>query len=307
MPNVNANESTSPSEGGNVEDAFANTTQTNPRGVTEASVVLASNSHPNSDTNVSDELTSTCPSEDTSSRGRNRVIKDLGTTSTAFIGPACRPEPPSIEQELSEFYKELQEVDHSDEVDADAHDEQAQHPSFKPESDPPQTNDIPVVVTDHSRAYRPYPDPRERSGQRWQCGGPKRWRPRTQYGNEGESRHLGPWYPPPPWIPPGPPNPDFQYFPPPPFGGPMHPPHMRPQQNFHSHADISNGAPWEGPWVPPNDWHDNARGDSRFSEDYETSTSNWQKNPEQQFHHYNTFRLILLRGLPGSGKSTLAR
>ncbi|KAI7801110.1 NEDD4-binding protein 2-like 2 [Triplophysa rosa] len=311
MPDVNASESTSPSEGGNVEVAYANTTQTNLRGL---SAVLTSNSHTNSDTSVSDELTSTCSLEATSEQDRNRVIQDLGITSTAFIGPACRPEPPSIEQELSEFYKELQEVDHSDEVDGHALDEQGQNPSCKPESDPRQ-KDSSAVVTDRSRAYRPYPDPHQRSGQQWQCGGPRRWRPRTPYGNEGfgERLHLAPWCPPPPWIPPGPPNPAFQFFPPPPFGGPiMYPPYMRPQQNFQSHADISKRAPWEVPWLPPNEWHDNARGpsfcDSRFPEDYETSTSNWQQNnPEQQFHHYNTLHLILLRGLPGSGKSTLAR
>ncbi|KAA0702173.1 NEDD4-binding protein 2-like 2 [Triplophysa tibetana] len=311
MPDINATESTSPSEGGNVEVSFANTTQTNLRGFTEASAVLTSNKHTNSDTSVSNELTTTCSLENTSQQDRKRVIKDLGITSTAFIGPSCRPELSSIEQELSEFYKELQEVDHSDEVDGDG---QGQNSSCKPKSHPRQKKDSSVVVTDHSRAYRPYPDPHERSGPQWQCGGPRRWSPPTPYGNEGfgERQHLDPWYPPPPWISRGPPNPPFQFLPPPPFGRPMYPPHMRPQQNFHSHDDIRNRAPWEGPWLPPNEWNDDARGssfsDSRFPDDYETSTSNWQQNnPEQQFHHYNTLHLILLRGLPGSGKSTLAR
>lgn len=293
MPN--ANESTSPPEGGNVKDAYGITTQTNPHGVTKALLALTSNNHTNSDK----ELTSTCSSEDKSQQDRTRVIKELGITSTSFIGPACRPEPPSIEQELSEFYKELEKVDHSDRVD----DKQSRHQS----NIDPSIKDIPVVVTDHSRAYRPYPDPRERSGQQWE--GPKRWRPRMQYGDEGfaQRRHLGPWYPPPPWIPRGPPNQDFQYVPPPPFR-----PHIRPHLNFHSHADISNTAPWEGSWLPANEWHDNGRGpsfgDSRYTGDYETFASNWQQHkPGQQFHYKNTFHLILLRGLPGSGKSTLAR
>lgn len=67
-------------------------------------------------------------------RGREPVIKKLGTSSTAFIGPVCcppkavqrAPKPPkvrklskpNIEETLSEFYKELEEIDPKDCVDS---------------------------------------------------------------------------------------------------------------------------------------------------------------------------------------------
>ncbi len=75
----------------------------------------------------------------------------------------CRPEP-SIEQELCDFYKELEEVDKVD-VNADTKTVEPHdlRPSNKPKSDHPNSTDIPVVVTDHGRAYRPYPDPQERN------------------------------------------------------------------------------------------------------------------------------------------------
>lgn len=287
MPNVNPTESTSPPEGGNVEDVYAKVPKTNPSDVTEIS--FTSTNQSNSATSVSKKLTNT--------------RKGLGITSTSFIGPACRPEPPSIEQELNDFYKELEEVDSSDQVD--------EHKSCKPERSVPLQKDTPVVETDHSRAYRPYPDPHTHGGHQWQH--PNRWRPRTQCGTEsfGKSGHLDPWYPPPPWIPQGPSNSDFEYFPPPPSGGPMYLSDMRPQQNFHSYTNNSNWAPWEESRLPPNEWHDRRQPShefSRYSEEYETS--NWQENnhKEDQYHHYDsTLRLILLRGLPGSGKSSLAR
>ncbi len=68
------------------------------------------------DTNVK-EVTNTCSIENTSQTERERVIRKLSITSTSFIGPVCRPEP-SIEQELCDFYKELEEVDKVD-VNAD--------------------------------------------------------------------------------------------------------------------------------------------------------------------------------------------
>lgn len=50
-----------------------------------------------------------------SSSVRERVLKEVGLTSTTFIGPALPPETPAvkpdIDQTLSEFYKELQKID----------------------------------------------------------------------------------------------------------------------------------------------------------------------------------------------------
>ncbi|KAM6933333.1 uncharacterized protein n4bp2l2 [Xenentodon cancila] len=51
---------------------------------------------------------------------RDRVLKEVGITSTAFIGPAFPPETPTaksdIEDTLSEFYKELEEIDTPDDA-----------------------------------------------------------------------------------------------------------------------------------------------------------------------------------------------
>ncbi|XP_051963152.1 NEDD4-binding protein 2-like 2 isoform X2 [Xyrauchen texanus] len=361
MPNVNGNESTSLPDGGNVEGPYGNIPLTSYHGVKKTSVVNTSSnqtlfknysddkiSHTRilldgrpfktewdeldkemngrqldpSIPNVSKEVTNTCSRKGTSQRDRERVIKELGTTSTSFIGPSCRQEP-SIEQELCEFYKELEEVDSSDKVDGDTGSEQGHHLSYNPERDQPNRKDIPDGVTDHRRAYRPYPDQHERSGHQWKYEDPKRWRSRTQYGIDGFSRG-GPvqnWCPPPQWFAQGPRDSTSLNFPPPPSGGPMYPPENRHQQNFHSHTNNSIWAPWEEPQLPSNEWHGYGRGLSSsgypgFSGEYETPSSNWQQyNPEQhyvheegQYEHYNnSLVLILLRGVPGSGKSTLAR
>ncbi|XP_071379722.1 NEDD4-binding protein 2-like 2 [Centroberyx affinis] len=59
-----------------------------------------------------------------SSSVRERVLKDVGSTSTSFIGPPCRPETvtakPDIEDTLSEFYKELEKTDSVDGTYQDA-------------------------------------------------------------------------------------------------------------------------------------------------------------------------------------------
>ncbi|KAI5099205.1 NEDD4-binding protein 2-like 2 [Silurus meridionalis] len=47
------------------------------------------------------------------SKKREEAIKGISISSTAFIGPACRPQP-VIEDELSEFYKELAQIDQTD-------------------------------------------------------------------------------------------------------------------------------------------------------------------------------------------------
>lgn len=49
---------------------------------------------------------------------RQRVLKEVGFTSTAFIGPACPPETTTVKTDLgdtlSEFYKELEEINKPD-------------------------------------------------------------------------------------------------------------------------------------------------------------------------------------------------
>lgn len=54
-------------------------------------------------------------------RDRKLVTKRVETSSTAYIGPVCRPKAskskPNIEETLSEFYKELEKIDPKDSLD----------------------------------------------------------------------------------------------------------------------------------------------------------------------------------------------
>lgn len=337
MPDVNTSKSTSPPNGGNVEEPYKTTPQIHSDVVRVTPVSNSSNNQtinhtefaylpaesrfkdpdggkldPSTQmqTGANVKEVKTCSIESTSQTDRNRVIRRLGVTSTAFIGPACRPKvEPCIEQELCEFYKELEEVD---KVDGDAGtkpvEEHGLHSSWKPKSDLSNRKDRPVVVTDHGRAYRPYADPHERN-----LKDPKRWRPRSQWNTDdfGGRGHPDPRYPPPPWVPP---DQRIQFFPPPNSGGPiMYPPDMRPQENFHSlHTNNKNNSwgPWKGPPLPSNIWHERSsfqsQEDHRFSEEYETPLSHWQQRDHEK-DQYQHLELILLRGVPGSGKSTLAR
>lgn len=66
-------------------------------------------------------LTQTKQKKSRSSPNRSvteRVLKKVGSTSTTFIGPACRPQKvkvkPNIDETLSEFYKELEMIDSTD-------------------------------------------------------------------------------------------------------------------------------------------------------------------------------------------------
>ncbi|XP_059371069.1 NEDD4-binding protein 2-like 2 [Carassius carassius] len=342
MPNVNASESTSPPDGGNGEEPYENTPLNHSGCVRVTPVAKSSNNQTNNqtelaflpvgshfktqqyvnpdggeldpstqiqtDTNVK-ENTNTCSIENTSQTQRG----ELGITSTSFIGPVCRPEP-SIEQELCEFYKELEEVDKVDvSAETKTFEQHGLHPSSKPESDQPNSTDIPVVVTDHGRAYRPYPDPHERNQK-----DPQRWRPRLQCNMEdfGRGGYPEPWYPPPPWLPP---DPRVHFFPPPTSEGAIiYPPDMRSQENvFHSfHANNNSWGPWEGPPLPSNRWSEQNRlfqshEHPGFSEECQPSSTHWQQHYHErdQYQHYDNTALvlILLRGVPGSGKSTLAR
>uniref|UniRef100_A0A8C2AXK8 NEDD4 binding protein 2-like 2 n=1 Tax=Cyprinus carpio TaxID=7962 RepID=A0A8C2AXK8_CYPCA len=341
MPNVNAIESTSPPDGGNVEERYETTPQTLSDGVSVTPVTKSSNNQTNNrtelaflpdgshfrtqqdvnpdggeldpSTQIQTEVTNTCSTENTSQTERERVIGELGITSASFIGPVCRPKP-FIEQELCEFYKELEEVDKVD-VSADTTpvDQHELHPSNKPRSDQPYNTVNPVVVTDHGRAYRPYPDPHERN-QKEQ----KRWRPHLQRNTDdfGRGGHPEPWDPPPPWVPL---DPRVQFFPPPNSGGAvMYPPDMGPQGSiFHGfHANNNSWGPWEGPPLPLNRWHEQNRGFQShehpgFSEEYETSSlhgeQHYHEKDRYQCYNNTALVLILLRGVPGSGKSTLAR
>ncbi len=346
MPHVNASASTSPPDGGNVEQRYENTTLTHSDSVRGTPVAKSSNNQTNNQTELAflhvgshfktqqdvnpdggeldpstqiqtdtneKKVINTSSIENTRQTERERVLRELAVTSTSFIGPVCRPVP-SIEQELCEFYKELEEDDKVDvNVDTKTVEQHGHHPSNKPQSHHPNSTDIPVVVTDHGRAYRPYPDQQERNQR-----DPKRWRPRLQCNMDdfGRGGNPEPWYSPPPWVPP---DPRVHFFPPPASRGAiMFPPDMRPQENvFHSfHANNHSWGPWEGPPLPSNRWHEQNRvfqshEHPGFSEEYQTSSARWQQHyhEKDQHQHYNNsaFVLTMLRGVPGSGKSTLAR
>lgn len=67
-------------------------------------------------------------------RVRERVLKEVGLTSTAFIGPAFPPEKtstkPEIEDSLSEFYKELQAIDTPRDANGNSGQQDAGLPAF---------------------------------------------------------------------------------------------------------------------------------------------------------------------------------
>lgn len=329
MPNVNTSKSTSPPDGGNVEGPYKTTPQIRSHGVRVTPVSKSSNNqadnrtefaylpdeshfqtqqdvNPNGgqldpstqiQTGANVKEVNTCSIESTSQTDRERVVRELGVTSTAFIGPARRPKS-SIDQELCEFYKELEEVDKVD-GDTKSVKEHGRHSSCKPESNLPNRTNI---------AYRPYPDTHEHNQK-----DPKRWRPRLQWDTDdfGGRGNPEPWYPPPSWVPP---NPRIQFFPPPTSGGGpiMYPPDMRSQENFHSHANNNNKSwgPWEVPPLPSNRWLERSSFQSQehpgFSEEYETPVSHWKQHDHEK-DQYQHLELILLRGVPGSGKSTLGR
>lgn len=333
MPNVNTRKSTYPPNGGNVEEPYKTTPQICSDGVRVTPVFKSSNnqainhskfahlpdeSHFKTQQDVAPDgrqldpstqiqthtnvkKVNTC-SKSTVQTDRDRVIRELGVTSTAFIGPTCRPDP-SIEQELCEFYKELEEVDKVD-ADTKSVEEHGRHSS----SNLSNRTNSPVVVTDHGRAYRPYPDPHERNQK-----DPKGWRPRLQWNTDdfGRGGRPDPWYPPPPWV-----SPDsrIHFVPPPTSGGPiMYPPDMRPLENFHGlHTNNYNNSrgPWERPPLPSNRWHERSGFQSHehpgFSEGYDTPPSHWQQHDHEK-DQYQHLELIMLRGVPGSGKSTLGR
>lgn len=77
---------------------------------------------------------------------RERVLKEVGLTSSTFIGPAFPPEKPTVrsdpEDTLSEFYKELKELEQNDTPDG------KQDEVFVQPTIPPSNNQDPYDVID---------------------------------------------------------------------------------------------------------------------------------------------------------------
>ncbi|KAI4875401.1 hypothetical protein NFI96_006312 [Prochilodus magdalenae] len=241
-------------------------------------------------------------------KSREAVIKEIGISSAAFIGPACRPEA-AIEEELSEFYKELEEINHQDRISgatgADEGDSQS-----TPTLNPCPRNETWASVQ-HRYSYRPYP--LVRAPKDYGCS--RKWRPQSH--NElpfSDPYHIqDQWHHPRPRLPHGPPMNRFNgpqhFFSPPLPGNPLHPPYLQPQLN-----DYSRG--WQRPRLPLG--YDVGSSPSYCSESFEWQykcSNDWQHYEEQEHHGKNQHQqnnrtcsvLVLMRGVPGSGKSTLAK
>ncbi|XP_036392971.1 NEDD4-binding protein 2-like 2 [Megalops cyprinoides] len=200
-------------------------------------------------------------------KDRNIVMKDLGITSTAFIGPVCRPvesEPApevDIEDKLSEFYKELEETESGDCLDGSANSGKRDSESRQPQNPPwPEEERFNTSRdTGSSRGSRPY---RYHHRDNWR---PKRHRPNFQQG-PGWGGPDPPFYPdqwqypqgfgdpqgppyhsfhrPPYHRPPGP-------LPPPPPPGSFYPPDFRPEMNeYYDYRENGNHCQWEDSHFP---------------------------------------------------------
>lgn len=223
-------------------------------------------------------------------KDRRLVIKELGISSTEFIGPLCRPQEPKpkvkpvskkerkskakpkrkadFENELSEFYKELEELEPDDCVDGSVDDKRADDKrvdesnaaAWEPQNPPPSGRQM-FPKDQDSRRPHPY---RYDHRDHWQ---PKRPRPPFQPGPNWHGPDLpfgsnqwqrsqafgGPPRPPPHGFhipvygrPPGPPPPPY----PPP--GPLYPPVFRPQMSTnYACPGAENHCRWERPRFPP--------------------------------------------------------
>ncbi|XP_076831895.1 uncharacterized protein n4bp2l2 isoform X2 [Brachyhypopomus gauderio] len=250
-------------------------------------------------------------------RSKEEVIKEIGVSSTAFIGPSCRP-PSAIEEELSEFYKELEEIDHQDVVDGmTTTDEDLPQPCRPTDSPAPGKESR---GTDVRKAHRPYPAPRTHDRPRQDYGNTRIWRPQSHgdvtWDDSYSYSYQDPWPHAPPRLPQNLQRFQFQepqrFLPLPPPGNPMHHPYFEPDYNP---SESSRWRCWEETPLPLG--HDMGFTPSYrpgSCEWYERHSSDWQPYNEQDSreedpYKYNgeSFVLILMRGLPGSGKSTLAK
>lgn len=233
------------------------------------------------------------------SRRREEAVKDIGISSTAFIGPACRPQP-VIEDELSEFYKELAQIDQPVTIDdsnesvsqswpppdaVDGDNERVSQ-SWASSLNPPA---LKKKVNDPRNAYRPYPAPRPHTD----CRNTPQWRPQSHWSNPHSYQNQ--WQPPPP---------NFHFYPPPPTRIPT--PFSQPQE--HQCSQLEDNGFWLGP--------DPRLGSSPSPAPYAPyeAFERWQY--EERYYRDATQHersdgpssvLVLMRGVPGSGKSTLAR
>ncbi|KAJ7995138.1 hypothetical protein DPEC_G00241450 [Dallia pectoralis] len=287
---------------------------------------------------------------------KQSLVKKLGTSSTAFIGPVCRPPKPvqrppkpkkvkrlpknNIEETLSEFYKELEEIEPSDYPDG---------------LNPVDITHNPPTVKYGPSASHDWNKPNHMTRPHWHDNEPYQpRRPITSGPNYGPDSY-GPyfqscenhWQPPPPFhcqpypmfhrpphsLPPPPPIPGLP--PPPPAGHQYHPKEdcsqkVPPSHRFPAPDGYSKSFDLGVHGFPSHNsnrdggsygWHGDRIGQQSFPQH---GSSEWQQRfdrgpvPRQQENNHQqpedttsnydpSLVLILMRGAPGSGKSTRAR
>lgn len=210
-------------------------------------------------------------------RNREEVIKEIGISSTAFIGPVCRPQP-AIEDELNEFYKELEQIDQLEAVDGN---NEHVSQSYAPPINPPAVKE---KGSGHRNAYRPYPA----TWQQTEYRNTPQWAPQSydmtcQWSNPHPYQNQ--WQLPPP---------NFRFYPPPRPGNPTHPPYSQCSQLENSFRVTSSYSPA-------------SRAPYEAFETRQYEEQNYQDVNQHACNDAPSLVLILMRGVPGSGKSTLAR
>lgn len=294
-------------------------------------------------------------------RGREPVIKKLGTSSTAFIGPVCcppkavqrAPKPPkvrklskpNIEETLSEFYKELEEIDPKDSVDSSTAKNEGSVELLTAHN-PPPAREVSNASHGHKQPNH-VPCPHWYDNEPYQ---PRRPIPKgPSYGPYSDHNH---WQPPPPFH--SQPyyrfhRPPHRFLPPPPI--PCLPPLPPTDHRYHPQREGSQQVPpfhrfpvpdgyrnspdLDGHAFPPQHSNNRDRGGYGWRDDKydqqgndqpynQQGSSEWQQRfdralepplpedqhqpPEDKTCDYDpSLVLILMRGAPGSGKSTLAR
>ncbi|XP_029026130.1 NEDD4-binding protein 2-like 2 [Betta splendens] len=279
---------------------------------------------------------------------RERVLKEVGLTCSTFIGPALPPKPvkADIDDALSEFYKELGEVDTPDGADGNPgqRDEGSVYPPTLPKlSNTKDNEDVRQekignsYITEEPDGYENIGGQKHSSWSHWYQNEPyNHRRPRQGFDRsfggvsyaEIQKHHPQQWD--------RAPNPRFHRplvhcpSPPPESRNPPYPlRNMNPKWN---ESDLSNHyledahfptlggfPPPNVGFVPPQGFYGNSeqfffdRDERRhgYYQQSENESVRWSRDTEAEWpqtqQYRSSFVLILMRGLPGSGKSTLAR
>uniref|UniRef100_A0A1A8CBZ1 NEDD4 binding protein 2-like 2 n=1 Tax=Nothobranchius kadleci TaxID=1051664 RepID=A0A1A8CBZ1_NOTKA len=286
-----------------------------------------------------------CVSNDRSSPDiclRDRVLKEVGLTSSAFIGPAFPPESSTtksdIEESLSDFYKELENIDTPDGPNEDVLDS----PTSKNTQGEPEGKTTTTWTSVETNSFQNKSGKAKPSWPHWYQDAP--YHLKSPMSNP-DSNH---------WPHRPPPNrPAFLRFHRPPF--PYQPPQPAYQnpQNYPPHISVASSSlrtthqysdEFFLPAFPPSDLcnhgnspHPSRRNDlghynmdSDYAEWSQDRREEWsqcgenynqpqrfiseQRAPQHPFqpydnthNHHSASVLILMRGLPGSGKTTRAR